>query len=272
MIQQIMIGRFKISWLLDGIYPCGPEMIPEALSTEAQAIYMAAGLSPRGPSIEPFYAFALEWDDHLWLIDAGCGVEEGPERGNVLQELRNLGLKSDDVEGIIITHLHKDHTGGLLTPAGDAAFRNARVIVGQTEMSFWTDPVMPRKDLREYELTKVLLQKYSGRIETVADDAEIVPGIRLEPLQGHSPGHSGVTIKDAGKELLMWGDIMHSSILQFDYPAWSVVVDMDRDQALATRLNLLERLSGKDILVAGSHTYGVGKIRPGPVAYQLITD
>jgi glyoxylase-like metal-dependent hydrolase (beta-lactamase superfamily II) len=272
MTQQITVGRFKVTWLLDGNYPCGPEMMPEAGSAVAQAIYLAAGLSPQGPSTEPFYAFAIEWDGHLWLIDAGCGVEEGPERGKVLQELHRLELKPEDVEGIIITHLHKDHTGGLLTPEGNAAFPNARIIVGQTEMAFWADPDMPRKDLREYELNRILMHKYSGRIETVADDAELVSGIRLEPLQGHSPGHSGVRIKDNDTEFLTWGDVMHSSVIQFDYPAWSVVVDMDPTRAVATRLELLERLVGENTLVAGSHTFGVGKVRRGPVAYQLVAD
>ncbi|MGM8850484.1 MBL fold metallo-hydrolase [Salinicola halophyticus] len=270
MTESVEVGKFKITWLLDGTYPCTPDFIPGARSEEGRHLYQKAGLPPEGPSIEPFHAFAIEWQDHLWLIDTGCGQEAGPERGKVPEQLRSIGYAPEDVEGIIITHLHKDHTGGLLTPEGRARYRNAQLYVGESEMAFWTGSHVPEGNMGDHKVTKAVLEQYEGRIKVVPDNAVIVPGLKFVPLYGHSPGHTGVMIEDRGQQMLMWADLMHSSVLQFHYPHWSVFPDMDPERAVATRLQLLEQLVEEDTMVAGSHTYGTGRVRRGEIAYELV--
>lgn len=270
MTEFTRIGKFKMTWLLDGYYPCTPDFVPGARSEEGRNLYEKAGLPPEGPSNEPFHAFAIEWKDHLWLIDTGCGQEAGPERGKAPEQLRSMGYSPEDVEGIIITHLHKDHTGGLLTSEGKARYPNTRLYIGESEMEFWTGSDVPEGNAGDHEVTKVVLEQYEGRIEVVPDNAVIAPGLRFVPLYGHSPGHNGVMIEDGGQRMLMWADLMHSSILQFHYPHWSVRPDMDPERAVATRLELLERLVEEDTRVAGSHTYGAGLVRRGEIAYELV--
>lgn len=271
MKDQIQIGHFKMTWLLGGVFPFSADFMPEVDSDDGRNNFTAAGLPSDGPSHEPFYAFAIEWDDHLWLIDAGPGLEEGPERGEVLNELRSLGHEPEDVEAIVISHLHKDHTGGLLTPEGKALYPNATLYVGETEMTFWSDRQnVPERFMRDHEVTNIVLAQYKGRIEVLADNAAIRPGIEFVPLPGHSPGHNGVLIEDGDARLLMWGDAMHSAIHQFNNPHWGVIVDMDAERAVETRLALLERLVKEDTLVAGSHTHGFGKVRRSLSAYKLV--
>ncbi|MGQ7243169.1 MBL fold metallo-hydrolase [Salinicola sp. V024] len=271
MTTAIHIGRFKMTWLLGGVFPFTADFMPAVASAQGQRNFAAAGLPIEGPSFEPFHAFAIEWDDHLWLLDAGPGLEEGPDRGEVLNELRALGHAPEDVDAIVITHLHKDHTGGLLTAEGKAIYPNATIYVGETEMAFWTNPDhVPAANPRDHEVALLMQAQYQGRIEVLADDAVIRPGISFVPLPGHSPGHNGVLLEDGDARLLMWSDLMHSAAQQFNNPEWSVVVDLDPERAIETRLALLERLAEEETLVAGSHTQGVGKVRRHASAYKLV--
>jgi glyoxylase-like metal-dependent hydrolase (beta-lactamase superfamily II) len=269
-MESVQIGKFKMTWLLDGVYPCTPAFMPEAGSEEGRALYLKAGLPSEGPSTEPFHAFAIEWQDHLWLIDTGFGQKNGSECGRVVEQLSTMGYQPEDVDAIIITHLHMDHTGGLLTPENRARYPNAQLYIGEGEMNFWTRSSVPESSLKNQEVANTVLEQYEGRVNVVPDDAVIVPGLKFVPLYGHSPGHSGVMIEDGGQKMLMWADLMHSSLLQFHYPHWSVLPDMDPKHAVATRLALLERLVTEDTMVAGSHMYGTGLVRRGEIAYELV--
>ncbi|GAA4499641.1 MBL fold metallo-hydrolase [Gluconacetobacter tumulicola] len=273
MIDNIQIGDFTFATLLDGVFPCGPELIQAAASTEGEQLFLGAGLPPIGPSPEPINAFVLKRGNRLWLIDAGCGRQLGPDFGKTHAALEALGYKAEDVEAIVLTHLHEDHIGGLLTDDGAAAFPNARIIVVSEELAFWTDPTSPAKNPDEaqakFDVVQSALKPYEGKIESVPADSAIEPGVRFVALFGHSPGHCGVLIEGGGQKLLMWGDIAHSTLLQLAYPHWSIVFDFDEGMAATTRRKLLAQLAKEDTLIAGSHVRGIGRIRSKEDGYVL---
>ncbi|MBS1081246.1 MBL fold metallo-hydrolase [Gluconobacter kondonii] len=273
MLEEIRIGAFTFTTLLDGVFPCGPDLIPAAASKEGEQLFQDAGLSRIGPSPEPINAFALKRGNRVWLIDAGCGRQLGPDFGKVPASLKSFGYEEEQVEAIILTHLHEDHIGGLLTDNGAAAFPKARIIVGEEELAFWTDPTSPSKHPGEaqakFDLAKAALKPYEHSIETVPAGSFIEPGVRLVSLFGHSPGHCGVSIEENGQKLLMWGDIVHSALLQLPYHHWGIGFDFDQAMAATTREKLLAQLAREDTLVAGSHVRGIGRIRRHGVGYEL---
>jgi glyoxylase-like metal-dependent hydrolase (beta-lactamase superfamily II) len=279
MIEEFAIGDFTLVTLLDGIFLCSTDMIKAAKSEEGAALFKSVGLPESGPVPEPINAFLLKRNDELWLIDAGCGRELGPRLGKASSALLSAGYTLDQIQGVIISHMHEDHVGGLIKEDGSAVYPNAKLFLSEEELAFWVDPVSLEKypDMAKaglFTLANSALDAYSQRIEALPADAEIIPGVRFVPLPGHTPGHSGIQIQDGDQRVLIWGDIIHSTLLQLRYPHWSIGFDMDPAQALDTRVSLLERLATDDMLVTGPHVTGVGRIHTcceGGFELELVT-
>jgi len=97
------------------------------------------------------------------------------------------------------------------------------------------------------------LDLYKARIARFARSAKVAPRIESVPLPGHTPGHTGFMISDGGEQVLIWGDIVHSSFLQFAMPTGPYSADVDKDAAAATRLAMFKRAAADKLLVAGMH-------------------
>ncbi|MYN27898.1 MBL fold metallo-hydrolase [Duganella levis] len=265
MIEHHTIGEFTLTTMLDGIFLCSTDMITAAASDEGAALFKRAGLPAAGPSPEPINAFLLKKNDELWLIDAGCGRELGPRFGKTPAALKSAGYALDQIQGIILSHMHEDHIGGLVTEDGSAVYPNATLYLAEEELAFWSDKTSPEHhpvmaQLGLFTLAHSALRAYQGRIKPLPANAQVMPGVSMVPLHGHTPGHSGVQIESGGQRVLIWGDVIHSTLLQLRYPDWSIGFDMDPAQALDTRKRLLERLAHEDTLVTGPHVTGIGHI------------
>lgn len=279
MIETHTLGEFTLITLLDGVFLCGTDLIPLAASEEGAALFKSVGLPASGPTPEPINAFLLKKNDELWLIDAGCGREMGPRFGKASAALLSAGYALDQIQGVILTHMHEDHVGGLVSEDGSALYPNATLFLAQEELAFWTDPTsaqhhpgMAQAGL--FTLADSALRAYAPRIKALAANEQVMPGVRLIPLHGHTPGHSGVQIEDGDQRLLIWGDVIHSTLLQLRYPHWSIGFDMDPARALDTRVRLLERLAEEGMLVTGPHVTGIGRIHAccaGGYDLELVT-
>ena len=82
---------------------------------------------------------------------------------------------------------------------------------------------------------------------------EVVPGIRAVAAYGHTPGHTAFEVTSDGQSLLVWGDIVHSHVIQFSHPEVAIEYDSETSQAVRTRQNLLKEVSAKRERVAGMH-------------------
>jgi glyoxylase-like metal-dependent hydrolase (beta-lactamase superfamily II) len=173
MIEEHTIGEFTLITLLDGIFLCSTEMIPAAASSEGAALFKSVGLPAAGPSPEPINAFLLKRNDELWLIDAGCGREMGPRFGRAAEALLSAGYALDQIQGVILSHLHEDHVGGLIKPDGGAMYPNATLFIGEEELAFWNDASAPERhpkmaEYGSFTLANSALQAYAPRIQPVA--------------------------------------------------------------------------------------------------------
>jgi glyoxylase-like metal-dependent hydrolase (beta-lactamase superfamily II) len=102
-----------------------------------------------------------------------------------------------------------------------------------------------------------------------AGDA-ILPGITSRTQPGHTPGHMAYLVQNEGHEMLFWGDIIHSSEVQFEHPEVTVQYDVDPSEAVEARLRELEFAAGKGILVASDHISfpGLGHVRKTGSGYR----
>ncbi|MGU3386288.1 MBL fold metallo-hydrolase [Methylobacterium sp. D53M] len=268
------VGAFTVTPLRDGLFPLKPRMMPAAESPAGRALLTGAGLSGDGPSPEPVNAFLIRRGARHWLLDAGCGTVFGPDFNRVTAALAAEGVRPDQVETIWLSHLHADHAGGLLTPGRLARFANAELVVQEREVAYWSDAgaraAAPDALRPMFETAQAVLAAYPDRIRRLSGEAEIAPGIRAMPLPGHTPGHMGVLIADGADRMLIWGDVIHSRLLQMPHPDWTVIWDTDPAQAIATRRRILDRAAAEGLSVTGMHLAARGRIERDGAGYALI--
>ena len=268
------VGAFTVTPLRDGLFPLEPSMIPAAESQVGQALLQGAGLPAKGPSPEPVNAFLIRRGERHWLLDAGCGTVLGPGFNRVTAALAAEGVRPDQVETIWLSHLHADHAGGLLTPNRLARFANAELVLQEHEVAYWSDGAArasaPSALSPMFEMAQAVLAAYPDRIRRISGETELVPGIHAVPLPGHTPGHMGVLIADGSDRLLIWGDVVHSRILQLPRPDWTVIWDTDPAEAITTRRRILDRAAVEGLRVTGMHLAASGRIERAETGYALL--
>jgi glyoxylase-like metal-dependent hydrolase (beta-lactamase superfamily II) len=188
------------------------------------------------------------------LIDTGYGGDLQAELENYKQ--LDPGFSSKDVEAILITHVHFDHVGGLLTADGKAAFPNATLHITAAELEFWKNAEPP---LASPELAAAVEKAYEINIITPDGETPVANSdIVAIDAAGHTPGH--VVFLMGGKYLFA-GDLLHSELLQFSHPEIHPVFDHDPDAALAVRKKLLTRAADNGWFVHFSHVRENGSRR-----------
>jgi glyoxylase-like metal-dependent hydrolase (beta-lactamase superfamily II) len=227
--------------------------------------------------------FLVNTGKQLILVDAGSGTWFGGGKfGHLAGNLRTAGYTPEEVDIVLVTHLHSDHIGGLTTPDGKIVFPNADIYVAKADSDFWLSPELAAKapkDVQQFfQTAQRIAAPYikAGKWHTFGDSDQIVDGMQIVPLRGHTPGHTGYEFSSQGKKILFWGDVMHVQRLQLPDPTITVVFDVDPTAASATRDQLLRKLASEDVLIAGPHMLfpGLGRLhkelgtyRWAPVAF-----
>src|SRR6266852_9640650 len=196
----------------------------------------------------------------LILVDAGSGTWFGGGKfGHLVANLRSAGYTPEEVDIVLVTHLHSDHIGGLTTQDGKIAFPNADIYVAKADNDFWLSQEIAAKAPKEaqefFQSAQGIAPPYikAGKWHTFTDSDQIVDGMQIVPLPGHTPGHAGYEFSSQGKKILFWGDIVHAQRVQLKHPEVTAVFDIDQTEAAATRNRLLAMLSREDVLIAGPH-------------------
>jgi glyoxylase-like metal-dependent hydrolase (beta-lactamase superfamily II) len=201
-------------------------------------------------------AFLLRLNGKWALVDAGSGNTMGPTLGKLPDNLRALGVAPEAIETIFLTHLHPDHSNGLVDDAGHAVYPNAEIVLHETEAGFWLDrdPSSGATERVRRNIAKaaVTTAPYRRRMRTVRD-GEAMPGISALGLAGHTPGHTGWLIQSGNDGLLIWGDLVHLASIQIARPDTPLVYDVDPQAACATRKRMFDRVAGDRLMVAGMH-------------------
>ena len=180
--------------------------------------------------------------------------DTGLPDGHVAAELRRKGLEPADVKTILMTHLHRDHYGGLVAADGTAAFPNAHVYVSRAERAYWVDQVKNANVISALAL-------YAGRVHEFDFGDEVMPGVTALETSGHTPGHVSFMVEDGGEKLLVIGDLVHFVRIQLPVPEVCVTYDVDPTQAAAARKRIFDLACENGIPVAGMHIPFPGTLR-----------
>jgi glyoxylase-like metal-dependent hydrolase (beta-lactamase superfamily II) len=204
--------------------------------------------------------FLVNAGKQLILVDAGAGTwYGGGALGHLVDSLRSAGYAPEEVDRVLVTHLHSDHIGGLTTQDGKRVFPNADVFVSKAESDFWLSPEIaasaPKDAQPFFQSAQAIAAPYieAGKWHTFSGSEAIVDGVQLVSLNGHTPGHTGYEFSSNGQKILFWGDTIHVQIVQLRHPEITVVFDIDHAAAAATRNQLLPTLASESVMIAGPH-------------------
>ncbi|MCF1492343.1 MBL fold metallo-hydrolase [Agrobacterium vitis] len=222
--------------------------------------------------------FLIKTPERTVLIDTGSGQLFGPDHGKLSTGLNALSLSPADVDDIILTHIHADHTGGLVRD-GAPIFPKATVHAGRTEAGFWLSPgAADAPDATERVKGQIgrahlCLDPYEaeGRLTIFDDNGPIIPGFSATLRAGHTPGHLAIRFESEGEAMLFVGDIVHGETVQFREPAITIDFDYDQPSAAKARAQVFEQASDAGYLIAAAHLPfpGVGSIRNEAKAYRF---
>src|SRR6202049_2051267 len=212
---RLKVGDLEVTALFDGAAVGGPDWLNGTKAT-MDGVVKALHEDPHMLDASDT-GFLVNTGKQLILVDAGAGTwYGGGALGRLAGSLRSAGYTPEDVDLVLVTHLHSDHVGGLTTQDGQRVFPNAEVYVAKAESDFWLSPEIAAKAPKDaqpfFQSAQAIAAPYikAGKWHTFSGSEPIVDGMQLVPLPGHTPGHTGYEFSSKGQKILFWGDIIHA--------------------------------------------------------------
>jgi glyoxylase-like metal-dependent hydrolase (beta-lactamase superfamily II) len=208
------------------------------------------------------------------LLDAGVGGW-GLWRfgdGHLLDSLRELDVKPEEIDYVIPSHLHLDHIGWNTHPGPDGkpiiTFPNARHLFHKADWDLFTDPALYQRDGTEGRLYKtvttcLLPVSDAGLMDLVDHEASVTDEVTILHTPGHTPGSVSILVQSNGESALFIGDLVHLCV-QLAAPEWSPPYENDRAESTRSRRRIVEEAVGRNALVAGSH------LDEGPIFGRMV--
>ena len=205
-----------------------------------------------------FGSFVIRSRGSVILVDTGLGqwpnpldLQQAPSLPAVMEE---AGIAPRDVDLVLFTHLHWDHTGWNTRGeegALELTFPNARYVVQQSEFDYWTGPGEKPSNGPAYD--RVLAPIVAAdRLDLVGGEYAPTLEVVAVPTPGHTPGHVSFAIVSAGERAYILGDAAHKPV-QLTEPDWYPGFDMDPVESTRSRHMILDRAEREGALLAGGH-------------------
>ena len=275
-IYRLKVGAYEVTILSDGSFPLEAKIISGDAASAAKVLEGA--FLPKDVVPTSVNEWLVNTGDKLVLVDTGTSNLFGPTLGRMAKNLAAAGIDPGAVDTVILTHMHPDHLGGLLTLDKQIAFPNAGVLVNDADYRFWTSEEIAAKapdDFKPFfKMASAAIKLYvdAGKITFFKDGAELAPGMTAIAAPGHTVGHSMVRVSSQGTDLLLWGDIVHNAALQFADPDRALIFDTDQPMAIASRKKVFDMVSADRLTIAGAHLPfpGVGHVAKAAVGYAYV--
>ena len=210
-----------------------------------------------------YFIWVLKSDNQTIVVDTGYDNTEAQRRDRPIlrdpaQSLETIGVKAEEVDTVIITHLHYDHAGGL------DRYPNAKFHLQKTEMEYATGPCMCGQVLQmpytAEHVCEMVRKVYSGRVIFHDGDGIVAEGVTVHCIGGHSRGLQAVRVKTTSGYLCLASDASHyyeNFLLQKPFP---IVVDLEN---MIAGFDTIQKLASEKSLVIPGHDPVVAQAFPG---------
>jgi glyoxylase-like metal-dependent hydrolase (beta-lactamase superfamily II) len=271
----VTVGSVEIASVLDGVM-IGPAWfffsgIPAEMYTAALGNELV-----NGDIRVKFGSFVVRSGGKTVLVDTGAGPRNpAMPGGKLIENLAAIGVRPDDVDIVINTHLHVDHVGWNCSADSGGAFvptfSRAEYWINKTEWDYWTDPVVVAEEgahLRE----GVLPLRESPQLTLIDGEATITPELQVISTPGHTPGHISIGVSSGGEQAIILGDVAHHPLNLIRI--WLAAVDELPRISRRTKRTLVERLIREQTLVCAGHftpgSFGRFVMNDGQRAWQAL--
>ncbi|MGE2731815.1 MBL fold metallo-hydrolase [Mycolicibacterium vaccae] len=254
------IGDIEVLVISDGVLPITASTLATNAAPTALAGWLQDMFLPPDVLDWPLNVIVVRSGDRTILVDAGLGIEFPgfPRAGHTVARLRAAGVELAAVTDVVLTHLHMDHVGGLLSEGVQSALRpDLRIHVAAREAEFWEAPDFSQTNMPQ-PVPEVLrscasrfLSEYRGNLRTFETDHEVAPGVLVSRTGGHTPGHSVVRLASHGEQLTFAGDAVFAP--GFDNPGWHNGFEHDPEEAVRVRVGLLTELAATGESLVATH-------------------
>ncbi|MCK0169503.1 MBL fold metallo-hydrolase [Aliiroseovarius sp. S1123] len=238
--RRFKLGSFEVTTLLAGArtVPDPQTIFGMNVSADEFATASAGANIPTDAAQFFFTPTLVNTGVDLVLFDTGLNAE------GISAAVTAAGYSPEDVDVVVITHMHGDHIGGLMGDAG-ATFPNARYVTGAVEFDHWAAAGNDGFNAKVAPLAE--------QTTMLAPGDAVLSGIEAVEAFGHTPGHMAYRLDSGGKSLLIAADFANHYVWSLGYPDWEVKFDRDKSAAAATRRSLLGMLAAEKMPFIGYH-------------------
>ncbi len=238
--RRFMIGDFEVTTILGGTTPrenpqgiFGMNVSEEEFATVSRENFLSTDAS------QFFFTPTLvNTGSELVLFDTGLNAAA------TLSAIEGAGYTADQVDIVVLTHMHGDHIGGLMN-GGAPTFANARYVAGQVEYDHWAGAGNDGFEAN--------VRPLADQMTFVGDGNDVVSGITGMAAFGHTPGHMVYRIDSADKGLVIFADLANHPVWSLARPDWEVRFDADKAGAAASRKNVLGMIAADRVPAIGYH-------------------
>ncbi|WP_296281083.1 MBL fold metallo-hydrolase [uncultured Acinetobacter sp.] len=267
---QHQVGNTQITALLDGTNFISPTLFQNTPQDQVHKILKKYHADQAKGVQTSVNAFLVNTGRSLVLVDSGTADCFGAHLGSVMKNLKAAGYQPEQVDTILLTHLHPDHSCGV-SKNGIANYPNATIYVSENEADYWLDPKQLQKISKDKQANytgtvakiKAALAPYQAKQQFKTFKlGDKINGFEVISTPGHTPGHFSYKLKTSDEDVIFIGDIVHSHTVQFDQPKTAIDYDIDPKKAVETRLKQFADYAKNGQTIAAPHLPfpGIGHI------------
>ncbi|PYC19731.1 MBL fold metallo-hydrolase [Pseudomonas jessenii] len=275
---RLALGDYEVTALFDGYNDLSPKLLQGMSQGQIRALLARRSIETPGVQTA-FNAFLVNTGKQLILVDSGAGQCIGETAGQLLANMRAAGYQPEQVDTILLTHLHLDHVCGLVDAQKQALFTNATVYTAKAEADYWLDPAAlakaPAGAKEFFKIAQNSTAPYvaAGRFKTFVAGQSPLPGIVEATLEaGHTPGSTTYRFTSQNQSIVFMGDLVHNLAVQFEHPEVSIGFDVNSAQAINARQAVFSAAVASKTWVTAAHLPfpGIGHITAQGKHFQWV--